>query len=412
MSSMERTLAILLGLSVGLVPAISAAQDEDEKSEDEGEEEEEEEEGGDITRESESEDDVDNWSYEGETEKVEEVKEEKPKKLELPPEPKRYGVSGHWFVVEADCSSCETLLGQKLQIEESDVMRQFFDYVEIDSKRTGGSFVYPTSSTKLPLGVTNSSGRVVIWQHVIETGSRLTDTYATVWDMEVKAEDGLLYGRKYSVQAWTEDAYEDWEKGYKAKTSFMDSKKIKSIIALKPVKDLTVEESRFQVGEDARISFIGYAAMVRSDVSQEAIAGEQEKLKAAAEAEKKRVRDQKEFFKKGQGLMDDKEWSDAITAFERARALGLDNLDLLYNLGYSYYKLKDYDSAKKEYEALLSVDPRDTDVRYNLARIFEKEKDFNAAIKEYQAILKFNPDDAAARDRLDIVKAARDMLGG
>lgn len=394
-------MGLLLGLSL-LVPAVSYAQDEDE-------EEEEEEEDPELDPTREDEDDVDDWSFEGEEVKKEEVKEEK-KKKELPPEPKRYGVSGNWYEVAVDCANCETLLGQKFGIEDGLVMREFFDYIEIASDRKKAEFVYPSASQKIPMGVTNSGSSVIIWQYVIDTGTRLTDTYAVIWDLKLMADGGLLYGRKYEVQAWTADAYEDWDRGYKSKESFISASKLKTYVGLDPVKKLNTENSRFQVGDSARMQFVGSWAFVRSDVKREAIAADQEKLKAKAEAEAKRVRDQKEYFRKGEDALDDKDFEGALTAFTKSRELGLENLDLNYNLGYAYYKLKDFDNAKAEYGVILKEDPRDTEVRYNLARIHEKEKNFDEAIKEYQAILKFNPDDSSARDRLELLKAARAML--
>ncbi len=389
--------ALLWALSL-LTPALAVAQDEDEEEDD-----------PDLDPTRTDEDDVDDWSFEGEKVKKEVVKEEKVKK-ELPPEPSRSGVSGNWYEIAVDCANCETLLGQTMGIEDSLVMREFFDYIQIASDRKSGEFVYPSASQKIPLGISASADRVLIYQYVIDTGTRLTDTYAKIWDLRLKADGGLLYGRKYEVQAWTADAYEDWDRGYQAKKSFIDSKKLKTYVALDPVLKLSTEEPRFQVGDSARIQFVGYSGFVRSDVKQAAIAAEQEKLKAAAEAEAKRARDQKEYFRKGENALDDKDWDKALAAFTKARELGFESLDLNYNLGYAYYKLDDYEHAKAEYKVILTDDPRDTEVRYNLARIHEKEKNFDGAIKEYQAILKFNPDDSSARDRLELLKAARAML--
>ncbi len=399
-----RLLALLLGLL--LVAPAALAQDEEE-----GEEEDEGDEGNpDIKRS--DEDDVDDWSFEGETVKEEVKKEEKKETRKLEPEPARNGSSGNWYEVSVDCASCENLLGQELGIEDSQVMREYFDYIQIDSKRRGGKFVFTSISENRPLGVSEKGKRVLIWQYVIDTGTRLTDTYATIWDMQIKADGGLLYGRKYEVQAWTADAYEDWDRGYQSKQSFIPVGKLNTYANLAPVKALTTEEPRFQVGDNARISFVGYSAFVRSDVSKAAIGKEQQELKAAAEAEAKRMRDQKEYFEKGERQLDDRDYEGAKTSFTQARALGLKSLDLAYNLGYTFYKVGDYDAAKAEYRIILDADPRDTEVRYNLARIHEKEKNFDEAIKEYQAILKFNPDDSSARDRLELLKAAREMIGG
>ena len=412
----ELLLSLLLGglFTLASTPfnEVWAEEDSSEEDGDEGDEEGGEDEGSNEDDSShiskEDEDDVENWSDEGEVEKKEEKKEEV-KKKELPPEPKRYGNSGHWYEVTAECARCPSLLDQSLGIEEPLVMREFFDYLQIDSNRKGGKFVYPSMGENRPLGVSDSSSRVLVWQYTLDVGSRLTDTYATLWDLELKAKGGLLYGRRYEVQVWSDSAYQEWEKGYKADQSYISSSKLKTYAGMTAVKKLDTDNNRFQVGDDSRISFVGYAAFVRSDVDVAAIAAEQESLRESAELEAKRLRDQKDWYEKGKDLLDDKEWDEALGAFQKAADLGMESLDLHYELGFTYYKVGDYKNAKSHYQTILDQDPRDTDVRYNLARIYEKEKDWDAAIREYQAILKFDPDDQVSRERLELLKTAREM---
>jgi tetratricopeptide (TPR) repeat protein len=399
-----------LALALCVPVSFSLAQAEEEEEESSGEEEEEEEEAGPaISRE--DEDDVDSWSFEGEVEKKEEVKKEVKKKA-LPPEPKRYGNSGNWYDVGVECGGCATLLGQQLGIEDSLVMREFFDYVQIASDRKSGRFVYPSEGESRSVGVRDGGSRVLLWVYASEKGTRLTDTFATVWDLQRKADSGLLYGRKYEVQAWTADAYTQSDDGFKANQRFISSSKLLGYADLAPVKGLTVEEPRFQVGENIRVSLLGYSAFVRSDIKVASIEKEQEGLKAAAEAEAKRLRDQTEWFVKGEGHLDSRSWEDALVAFKKAREFGLESLDLSFYLGFAFQRTGDFENAIKEYRAVLAADPRDTDVRYNLARIYEKKKSWDEAIKEYQAILKFSPDDQGARERLELLRAARAMIDG
>lgn len=409
---------LILTLALGLgVPGVVFAGDEDEDEDDFGDLEEEDEKDGEegesddpnISREEEG-DDVDDWSFEGETKKEEVKKEEAPKKRELAPEPKRYGNSGNWYDIPVDCQDCKNLLNQTFGTEEPDVMREFFDFIQIASDRKSGKFVFPSIGQNRPLGIKDGTTRVLVWQYMVAEGTRLTDTYATLWDMGVHADGGMLYGRKYEIQAWTDEAYEDWDRGYKASTAYIPTDKLKSYFDLAPVKKLTLEKRNFQVGESSRVTFVGHSAFVRSDVSAAAIAKEQEALKARAEEDAKRLRDQKEWFRKGEDALDDREWDLAMAAFLKSRELGLDNLDLNYNLGFSYQKTKDYKKAIAEYSTILETDLRDIDVRFNLAQIYEKQKDFDAAIKEYQTILKFDPDDDASRDRLALLRAAREMI--
>jgi tetratricopeptide (TPR) repeat protein len=157
---------------------------------------------------------------------------------------------------------------------------------------------------------------------------------------------------------------------------------------------------------------VGYSAFVRSDISEAAIAKEQESLKAKAEADAKRIREQQRWFSEGESQLDSRSWEDALESFKKAREFGLDNLDLSFYLGFAFQRTGDFGNAIKEYRKVLKADPRDTDVRYNLARIYEKKKSWDEAIKEYQAILKFNPDDQGARERLELLRAARAMIDG
>ena len=96
-----------------------------------------------------------------------EVKKEVVKKRELAPEPKRYGNSGNWYEVQVECARCETLLDQKFGIEESLVMREFFDYIQIDSNKKGGKFVFPsivrTERSASPIRASGSSSGSTPW---------------------------------------------------------------------------------------------------------------------------------------------------------------------------------------------------------------------------------------------------------
>lgn len=359
------------------------------------------------------EDDFDTWTLEGE--QVEEKKPEKKdktpvQKRELPPEPPRNGYSGNWYQVPVECAACPTLLDQKLGIEDPLVMREFFDHIQIESDKKNGRYVFPSIGQSRPLGVKGDGSHVVIYQYIIEQGVRLTDTYATIWDMQLLADGGVLYGRQYELQAWTKAAYETSEDGYKARPEFAPLDKLLAYPGLKPVQQLTLESPHFPVGEESRLTYRGSAAFVRSDVQLEAIALEQDRMRKQAEADAKRLRDQKEFYRKGEEALDEQDYERALAAFLKARELGLDNLDLTYNLGLSYQLLQDFDNAIAEYKVLLKSDPRDVDVRYNLARIYEKQKNWDAAIKEYQAMLKFDPDDQDARHRLELLRQAREMI--
>ncbi|MBP9838888.1 MAG: tetratricopeptide repeat protein [Proteobacteria bacterium] len=72
---------------------------------------------------------------------------------------------------------------------------------------------------------------------------------------------------------------------------------------------------------------------------------------------------------------EEKNYSDAITQYNRAIELGADNGHVYYNLGNSYYKLGEYGKAIYAYRKALSDIPSDPDLLKNLETAREKTSD-------------------------------------
>lgn len=77
-----------------------------------------------------------------------------------------------------------------------------------------------------------------------------------------------------------------------------------------------------------------------------------------------------------------------------------DNLDFNVNLGNSYYAIKNYDKARKYYEAALRIDPEHTDTVYNMACLYSVRNNPDESVKWLEKAIKRAPKykEIASRD--------------
>ena len=101
-----------------------------------------------------------------------------------------------------------------------------------------------------------------------------------------------------------------------------------------------------------------------------------------------------------------KEYDKALQYFIDAQLENPQDPDILYNLGNTFYKLKDYDAALNHYRQVLKT--KDTDLRakarYNIGNTQYRQQQFEEAIKSYEKGLEINPDDHAAKENIAFIK--------
>jgi len=346
-------------------------------------------------------DDIDDWDGEIEKQDLNQVIEREEVRVEVDPEPERIGISGNWYHVEVDCTYCDTVLGQNLTVEDGLIMRQFFDHLQIEPGQDSGKMVYPSEGINRPLLVQKDGDRVVVYMYAIDEGERTTPLYCTVWDMQWLLRDQrLLYGRRYTVDAYQLFAFGTWEKGYKADEAFLPTEQLRTFLDLDLVKSLDEDDSRFPVGEKAVLNYLGAIAFVRSDFESEPFEDLQNRLfKEKVQAEE-RAQERAEKFDRGIEAFEDGDYEAAAELLLRAGELGEDSLDYHFYLGGAYQGTKRYEEAMDQYRIVLATDSMDTITRYNLARILEKLGRYKEALHEYQVILKHDPDDDEVKDRM------------
>ena len=72
------------------------------------------------------------------------------------------------------------------------------------------------------------------------------------------------------------------------------------------------------------------------------------------------------WFDEGNTAYNEGNYEQAMTAYQHIADAGMESAALYYNMGNTYYKMKDYPHAILFYEKALKLDPSDEDIRVNL----------------------------------------------
>lgn len=72
------------------------------------------------------------------------------------------------------------------------------------------------------------------------------------------------------------------------------------------------------------------------------------------------------WFEDGNAAYEEGNYEQAMTFYNSIVEAGMESADLYYNMGNTYYKMKDYPHAILYYEKALKLDPSDEDTRVNL----------------------------------------------
>ncbi len=110
--------------------------------------------------------------------------------------------------------------------------------------------------------------------------------------------------------------------------------------------------------------------------------------------------------KKGAEAYNKGQYEKALKFFTDAQVDNPDDPKISYNLGNVYYKLKDWESARINYENALKAKDKDLKHKafYNLGNTNFRKGEYEKAIKNYEAALKIAPDDIKARQNMEFVK--------
>jgi tetratricopeptide (TPR) repeat protein len=88
----------------------------------------------------------------------------------------------------------------------------------------------------------------------------------------------------------------------------------------------------------------------------------------------------------GRRAAENKNWVDAVRAYERAEKRNPDQADLQNNLGYAYRNLKQYDLAFRHYKRAIEIDPRHRGAHEYIGEAYLMTDDLASAEKHLAAL--------------------------
>jgi tetratricopeptide (TPR) repeat protein len=107
-------------------------------------------------------------------------------------------------------------------------------------------------------------------------------------------------------------------------------------------------------------------------------------------------------FRKGNEFAEAVQFAEAAEEYEKALELEPDNVDVMSNLGVTYYRLGELDKAIEIYTKAIAIAPEDADIHSNLAAAYVQKQEPGAtdqldmALEQYQTAIELAPDLAEA----------------
>lgn len=102
----------------------------------------------------------------------------------------------------------------------------------------------------------------------------------------------------------------------------------------------------------------------------------------------------------GNELLQQGNYSEALSRYDQALRIDPADEDLHYNLGIALAKLGKIDEAKKQYEEALRIFPDYVEVHNNLGNLLMNEKKLAEAIEHFQQAIRIMPENASAHNNL------------
>ena len=120
----------------------------------------------------------------------------------------------------------------------------------------------------------------------------------------------------------------------------------------------------------------------------------------------------KEHWRKGNSLFEQSKFQDAITEYNEALKIDPKYADAYFNRALTYRIMHDYDSAQKDLETVMKLQPKSADAPLLVGDMLESKNDFLGARFWYEKSLSNNPDYAEAKNRLEHIDSLIHMESG
>jgi tetratricopeptide (TPR) repeat protein len=98
-----------------------------------------------------------------------------------------------------------------------------------------------------------------------------------------------------------------------------------------------------------------------------------------------------DWYNSGNFLYEDKQYQEAIVAYNKAIEINPKYASALYNKGTILHRLRKYEEAIKVYDEAIKIDPNSSLVWYNKGNALDELKQYQEAIKVYDEAIKIDP---------------------
>jgi tetratricopeptide (TPR) repeat protein len=112
------------------------------------------------------------------------------------------------------------------------------------------------------------------------------------------------------------------------------------------------------------------------------------------------------LFQRGQALLADRHWQQAVVSLEKAKRLEPDKTSIREALGRAYFHSGSYNHAAREFSAIVERTPVNDYAHFCLGRSLQKLGDRRAARRHLKLACGMRPDRKDYRLYLDRVRAA------
>ncbi|EKD09320.1 MAG: tetratricopeptide repeat protein [Limnospira sp. PMC 1291.21] len=102
-----------------------------------------------------------------------------------------------------------------------------------------------------------------------------------------------------------------------------------------------------------------------------------------------------DFLKKGEALINERQYKQAIAACDRALEINPDLDEAWYQKGNALVRLQQYSQALECYDRALKIQPQRSDAWYNRGNVLVRLKRYSPALEAYNQALKIEPNDYA-----------------
>ncbi len=314
-------------------------------------------------------------------------------------------LEGVWYEVAVECPFCTSFVEQSLVMGQESTLVRFSDRLELGPAlqsaqlvtRQPGAESVPRSARAFHLARKN---QIVLIHYAEGSGARTSDLFARIWVLSPLGEGKLLYGRRYLVSAFSDEAFEAEAAGYHGREKFLPTERLLAI--LEDVRVYSMNEGRkvYQPSPQVRVMHDGAVGFVREGITEQDVSAAKEQAKQLHRERASRETLFRTLVQQGDQAYAAGKYDEALSLFKAASTLLPEQALVHADLGAVYQVQNKLPEAEAAYRLALELEPEDLDTLFNLGRVLEQTSRLQEALELYRKVLERRPQDHEAKERI------------